>query len=334
MFMKRLIVLIIAIVLCLSGCSALSLLSDVLADTNVKITDPAKYGEADERAPFPDYFPTSVDDYTVNSYSYTVLGGDPRHEVFLDITVTQEQFDDLLSKVKAYDESYYQTRAYYADGYYEIVFEDHTSDITDYPVNRSGKKADYISTFTSIQKVVYNPETLNMVYVDFIIYDAYPINEIEYFSRFDIDWETYRWYMDYVICSVPCDKGLEWGCPTYREGLYDYIEYDGTVYYQIDDKYIDDVSVIGEVYDSTVIMHDDDLVYDYSIECDVYILGYNMVRHSDHIYTAYGITGDDEHNYLYFDNLYYTKDPELASDYYTSPEFLNKFKKDEVRIGE
>lgn len=67
--MKRLMVLIIAIILCLSGCSSLSLLSEVLDDTIVKITDPAQYGEEVEEAPFSDYFPTSVDDYTVNSYS-------------------------------------------------------------------------------------------------------------------------------------------------------------------------------------------------------------------------------------------------------------------------
>lgn len=306
--MKRLMVLIIAIILCLPGCSALSLLSEVLDDTIAEITDPAQYGEEVEEAPFPEYFPTSVDDYTVNSYSYTVLAGDPRHEIFLDITVTQEQFEYLLTWVKELGVSYYETEAYYADGYYEIVFVDRTTDDGDDP--------DFIISYAEIKKVIYNPETLNVVFVDFTIYDAYQLNEIVYFNHFNIDWKTYWWYMNFG-CQKPCTK--EDLCNTYREGRFDYIEYNGDVYYIINEKCLEIES---------------DLPCDPSSEYEVYILEYDKTRHNEYTYTAKGIVGDTEHNYLYFQDSYYTKDPELASDYYTSPEFLNKFKKDEVRIGE
>lgn len=43
--MKKAIIAIALIVLCLSGCTSLDLISEILDDTIVKTTDPAQYGE-------------------------------------------------------------------------------------------------------------------------------------------------------------------------------------------------------------------------------------------------------------------------------------------------
>lgn len=106
----------------------------------------------------------------------------------MDVTLNQEQFDYLLDSIKSLDLSYNETEAYYADGYQEIIFANRTTD--------DGENPDYIVSMAEIKKVVYNTETLNIVFVDFTIYDAYPLYEIAYFNRFGIEWSSYIEYME------------------------------------------------------------------------------------------------------------------------------------------
>ena len=71
-----------------------------------------------------EFIPHDTNEYTINNFSFiTYVYLDTCYEVFLDITVTEEQFKDLTSKAKSYGE-FVEQNAWYANGYFEIVFED------------------------------------------------------------------------------------------------------------------------------------------------------------------------------------------------------------------
>ena len=277
---------------------------------DVIITDVEQYGEVDANMDFPNFFPESVDDYTVNSYCYSEeCYFNPCYELYLDITVTQKQFDSLLAQVKEYEGTYYEKQAYYADGYYEIVFDDYTTDTDEVPEKDSEEyDSYYIDGFTNIGKIVYNPDTLNIVFEYLDLLDAYSINRIVYFNRFDIDWNEYRIYMD-LLCRDDCEMQ---NCNTYLQDTYDFIESNGTVYYLTDEEI--------------------DGLVDYANSIDVYLLEYDKERHNESVYTAYTFFNDTDINYIRFKDKIYTNNNHESSDYYSSYDFLKKFKKDEVRI--
>jgi len=284
-----------------------------LTGTDVTVTDVEQYGEVNEIVDFPEFFPESVAEYNVNDYCYSeVYYFDPCYELFLDITVTREQFDSLISEAKADESLFYEKQAYYADGYYEIVFDDYSSDSEESP-EKGSQEYDtyYIDGFTDIRKIVYNPDTLNIVFECLYLRDAYDLNRIEYLNRFDIDWNEYRIYMDDIPCSDSCEAR---NCKTYSLVKYDFIEYNGTVYYRTDEKV--------------------DKLKDKARPIDVYLLEYDKKHHNECLYTAYPFMNDPDMIYIIFEDRIYTKDSDLASDYYTSYDFLKKFKKDEVRISE
>ena len=152
------------------------------------IEDPQKYGEWESYLEAPSFFPASVDGYQVNGYSYTLFAYmDICFEIFLDITVSAEQLEALLREAASYNDGYSESEAYYADGYTEIVFED-SYEAQERAINgeRNVGRAD-------IEKIIYNPESLNIVYVCFHANDTgvYPLDEVAYFNRFSIREEEY-----------------------------------------------------------------------------------------------------------------------------------------------
>lgn len=141
-------------------------------------------GEWAEYVEIPSFLPSSVKDYTVNSYSYKVgRGFELYYEVFLDITVEEEEFESLLEKARAYSDTYEEQEAVYCDGYTEIVFED-------YYERREGSGT---VGWADIQKVIYNPDTNNIVYavLSNIETGVYDVKDVAYFNRFSIEPENY-----------------------------------------------------------------------------------------------------------------------------------------------
>ena len=118
--------------------------------------------------------------------------------------------------------------------------------------------------------------------------------------------EVYDMGKEMLECKTPCKTE---NCNTYQYFLFDFIEYNGTKYYLINS---DDCGY--------------DLTPDFSKEYSVYMLEHDESRHNDIQYIAYGAKDDTDCKFLYFISAFYTSDEALASDYYTSPEFLDQFK--------
>ena len=146
-------------------------------------TDPQKYEQAAE------FFPESIAEYTVNGYSntrYEYL--DSCQEVFLDLTVNEEQFAALLEKARAGD--YLERECYYAEGYYEIVYCDEYK-LGEDTVDESESTG--VVYRAHVEKVIYNAETQNVLYEYFWTNDTgvYNLEDVVYFRRFGIDEKEY-----------------------------------------------------------------------------------------------------------------------------------------------
>ena len=138
-----------------------------------------------------EFIPYDTDEYTINDFSfirYVYL--DTCFEVFLDITVKEEQFDELIAQAKS-SGKFVEQDTWYANGYTEIVFED------DYHLGHGYFEdcADVTPTvgWATVEKIIYNPETLNIIYVCFHSWDTgvYKVDDIRYFKHFEIDPEEY-----------------------------------------------------------------------------------------------------------------------------------------------
>ena len=152
------------------------------------ITDPKEYGKWESYLDIPSFLPSEIDEYKVNSYSYTLLAYfDICYEIFVDISVTEEQFNQLINNAKANPDYLYEKDAYYSDGYKEIVFQDY------YKIYHREDDVEPNVGWADIEKVVYNPETLNIIYVSFHANDTgvYYLDEVEYFNRFSIQEADY-----------------------------------------------------------------------------------------------------------------------------------------------
>lgn len=152
------------------------------------VTDPEEYGDWESYLDIPSFLPDEIDGYRVNGYSYTLLAYmDICYEIFLDISVSREQFDKLITNAKECADLKLEKAAYYSDGYTEIVFEDH------YEIFRSEEYDEVLVGWADIEKIIYNAETLNIVYVCFHANDTgvYELDEVAYFNRFGINEEEY-----------------------------------------------------------------------------------------------------------------------------------------------
>ena len=148
------------------------------------IEDPALYGQHwDDYLDAPAYLPASVEPYSVNRYAYTLYAYmDICYEIFLDLTVTKEQLAELIAHAKS-SGSCYEQAAYYANGYIELVFSD------EYALHPHPDTDDVPRVWqANVKKVVYNPDTCNMIFVDLYCFDSgvYALEDVEYFSRFGI----------------------------------------------------------------------------------------------------------------------------------------------------
>ena len=133
-----------------------------------------------------EFIPCDTDEYTINDFSFiNYVYLDTCFEVFLNITVNEEQFEELISQAKSHGE-FIEQNTWYADGYTEIVFEDdyHSGDSTNLEKNVG---------WATIEKIIYNRETLNIIYVCFHSWDTcvYDVDDVQYFNHFNIDPEAY-----------------------------------------------------------------------------------------------------------------------------------------------
>ena len=162
------VLIIITMLLSLSGCDFGS----------KRITDIEEYGKFESYIELPEYFPDSVENYTVNSYAYHLESWmDTCYEIFLDVTVSKDQFDELLA-----EQTGQAVECYYAQGYYEVVFED------SYDIFDGEENGDQVVGFADIEKIIYNPETYRIVFVAFHANDTgvYPLKDFAYFNCFNI----------------------------------------------------------------------------------------------------------------------------------------------------
>lgn len=147
------------------------------------VTDPEEYGSWEDYLDIPNFLPPSLDGLTVNGYSYTIHSYmDTCFEIFLDITVSVEQLQLIIANAKDSRGFLCEKGAYYAEGYRELVFEDH------YEIFRGEDDKERNVGWADIEKIVYNPEALNVVYTVFHANDTgvYPLDEVAYFGRFGI----------------------------------------------------------------------------------------------------------------------------------------------------
>ncbi|MBR6514590.1 MAG: hypothetical protein IKT46_07135 [Clostridia bacterium] len=176
---------LIAVIICIS-----ILLCSCNTFGEIYIDNADKYGEAHFGVELEDYFPSDIKDYTVNAYSYRVYAYlDISYEAVLDITVTEQQLDQIIEEIKGKRPDYTETESYYAEGYTELVFND------EYTIDRADRaQSEEASVYHAlIKKVIYSPEELRIIFVDFDPFDSYvyPLSEVEYFNMFGIDEEEY-----------------------------------------------------------------------------------------------------------------------------------------------
>lgn len=167
------VLMIISIVFSLSGCDFGS----------KRISDIGQYGQYESYIELPEFFPDSVEGYTVNAYAYNLESWmDTCYEIFLDITVTESQFGELLSEVVGQGKE-----CYYSEGFYEVVFED------SYDIFAEEDNAQQVVGYADIEKVIYNPETHRIMYVALHANDTgvYPLKDVAYFNFFNIDETEY-----------------------------------------------------------------------------------------------------------------------------------------------
>ena len=149
-----------------------------------RITDPEQYGKFASYIELPSFFPACIDSFSVNSYAYNLESWlDTCYEIFLDLTVTKEQLDELLKDVTVKIDE-----CYYSEGFYEAVFLDSYDVFTD-----EGEGEEQVVGYADIEKIIYNPETYQIIFVAFHANDTgvYPLSDFQYFNRFNINENEY-----------------------------------------------------------------------------------------------------------------------------------------------
>ena len=182
--------LMLAILFSFSGCVFLFLLTCKSERTD----DPRDYYSDDCYEKITPWMPESLEPYPVNGFFFGMdLYLDLCYEIFLDLTVTEEQLESILSEARE-NMPLSERDAYYAQGYREIVFEDHYEMIS--------SDQEYVDSaanvgWADIEKVIYDPEALNVVFVCFHANDTgvYNLSDVAYFKRFDIRHEEYVLYV-------------------------------------------------------------------------------------------------------------------------------------------
>ena len=147
------------------------------------VEDPKEYGKWESYLEIPSFLPDSVEGHQVNGYSYTVLAYmDICYEIFLDLTVSQEALSQILSEARANPSYTGERKAYYCDGYSEIVFEDF------YEIHEKEEEKKNVG-WADIEKIVYHLKSGNVIFVCFHANDTgvYNVDRVAYFQRFSIE---------------------------------------------------------------------------------------------------------------------------------------------------
>lgn len=185
-----LISLILACSMFLTGCGIIAAIPMVVIlaifSGTFEYDSVEDYGEKwDGREP--DFIPDTVEGYNVNQYSYILYSYlDTCYEILLDVTVSEEQLSEILSKYGEGNESVTIKDAWYCEGYIEIVFEDEYQRY----IRETGEEA---VGWATIDKIIYNPATLNVIFVSLHAHDkgVHDLEKVEYFNRFSINPEEY-----------------------------------------------------------------------------------------------------------------------------------------------
>ena len=86
------LLLLLAVVISSTGCAHLLTTVMILGMGTIQESSPEAYGNWTKYHDAPAFLPDDLDGYTVNAYSYTLYNYlDICYEIFLDITVTEEQ---------------------------------------------------------------------------------------------------------------------------------------------------------------------------------------------------------------------------------------------------
>lgn len=146
--------------------------------------DVSEYGDFVKKYEAPDFLPDTLDDVTVVKYCYTVEAYFSRAvEIYLEVTVPEEDFDDYIKDIMASEESHNIKTAYYDSAYTEIIFKD------EYEIYEYEEDDMQIVGLADVQKVIYSPDTCTVIfeclYVDesALLY----LDQVVYFARFEID---------------------------------------------------------------------------------------------------------------------------------------------------
>jgi hypothetical protein len=146
--------------------------------------DVSEYGEYVKKYEAPDFLPDTLDDVTVVKYCYTAEAYFSRAvEIYLEVTVPEENFDDYIKDIMDSEKSHNTKTAYYDSSYIEIIFKD------DYEIYEYEEDEMQMVGIADVQKVIYSPETYTVIfeclYVDesAVLY----LDQVVYFARFEID---------------------------------------------------------------------------------------------------------------------------------------------------
>ena len=189
--MKRFLALVITALslFVLTACQLFSALSIVgllgLSIGTYYDDNPESYADAVDYIGGFAVLPDSLENFTVNQYAYTRYEYmDTCVELFIDLTVTEEQMSDLLDKAHRSNGILAVREAYYAEGYTEIVYAD------SYALFENLENVGN----ADIQKIIYNEETGNILYEYFDAFDTgvYEVKDVAYFQRFGIDQTEYE----------------------------------------------------------------------------------------------------------------------------------------------
>ena len=188
----------LALVLCLSlfvntGCSFV--LIGMLTRVSDKVTDPQKYGDFHRTVEIPDYYPESLSAYTVNDYCYFIEKNSRLcYEVFIDITLSENEFSEMLSSVNADSRKKSVKDAFHSPGYKDVIFYDEYefSDETSFDAVESAH----------IEKVIYSEAESRIIFVLLYIeqYSYYEVEKIEFFKKLKIDPSQYSIKNNNAIC--------------------------------------------------------------------------------------------------------------------------------------
>ena len=123
-------------------------------------TDYKEYGDW-YNYKIPAFLPESLDGYLNETssncvYEYRVAFlFDVVSEIFLDVTLDEETFNEKITEFKSLDGVLYEQPAYYDENFVEIVFDDHYQSFSE--ENRVG--------WADIEKIIYNESACEIINV-------------------------------------------------------------------------------------------------------------------------------------------------------------------------